>query len=280
MNPKEIALVTDSTADIPEELVEAHHIHVVNNIIVMDGKNLEDGVDITRAEFYAQLPNLKSFPTTATAAPGVYLKLYEDLIKQGVRKILSIHASSRLSGIYNAACAAAQSFGDAVQVIDSRNVSLGLGFQVLAAAEALQNDATLEAVRQVIESIRQRLRVIAMLDTLEYVKRSGRVNWLRAQLGDLLRIKMFLEVKDGQVFSLGGTRTYRKGFEWLLEHLTNLGAIERLAVLHTNAEAQARQFLHELGATFPIAPLIINVTSVIGSHVGPNGLGFAAVLKE
>lgn len=280
MDPHEVALVTDSTADLPAGLVEAHNIHVVNNIIVMDGKSLQDGVDITRDEFYARLPGMKTFPTTATASPGVYLTLYQNLIKQGVRKILSIHASSLLSGIFNAASAAAQSFGEVVQVIDSRQVSLGLGFQVLAAAEAIQSGLPLDGVHQVIENVRRRLRLVAMLDTLEYVKRSGRVTWVRAQLGELLRVKLFVELKDGQVFNLGVTRTYRKGVERLMNYLTSLGAIERLAVLHTNAENQARQFLEQLGNPTSLQPLIINVTSVIGSHVGPNGLGFVAVLKE
>ena len=125
---------------------------------------------------------------------------------------------------------------------------------------------------------RPRAHVIAMLDTLEYLRRSGRVSWARARLGNLLRIKPFVEVKSGGVVSLGETRTRRKGIERLHQFLNEQGSLERLAILHTNAEQDARQFLADLDFPIPANPLIVNVTTVIGTHVGPNGLGFATVV--
>jgi len=130
-----------------------------------------------------------------------------------------------------------------------------------------------------VQTTRQGVRVIAMLDTLEYVRRSGRVSWARARLGNLLRVKPFLEVKDGKVLSLGETRTRRKGTEHLRQLLLKQGIIERLAVLHTNAEADAHNFLSTLKLNLDTKPFLVNVTTVIGTHVGPNGLGFATVVK-
>ena len=277
---EKIAIVTDSTADIPYSLTEKNQIHVVPNLVIIDGQSIEDGRELSRRKFYESLPRMKSLPTTATASSGSYEELYKSLFEQGFTHILSIHASSFLSGIVNAASLAAQAFNERVRVIDSQNVSLGLGFQVLAAAEAAKQGASLENLVKRLEELRQRIHLVAMLDTLEYVRRSGRVSWARARLGELLRIKPFVEVRRGQVFSLGEARTYRKGFARLMEMLQGMGTLERLAILHTNAEVEANQFLKSLSPHLPETPLIVNVTTVIGTHVGPNGLGFVAVVKS
>jgi DegV family protein with EDD domain len=274
----DISIVTDSTADIPPDLIENYQIMVIPNLIMIDGVSLKDGTEISRQEFYDRLPWLDPPPTTATASSGTYYETYERLIRQGAHYILSIHPAARLSGILNAASSAAQTFGEKVHVLDSGQLSLGLGFQVLTAAEAVRQGANFENVLRLLKDMRNRVRLIAMLDTLEYVRRSGRVSWARARLGNLLQIKPFIELKDGTVFSLGETRTRKKGRQRLKEILHQLGNLERLAILHTNAEEDARQFLAELQLDLPAPPLVINVTTVIGNHVGPNGLGFAAVI--
>ncbi|MCS6906571.1 MAG: DegV family protein [Anaerolineales bacterium] len=275
-----IAIVTDSTADIPDELLTKHDIYMVNNYVIIEGKSFEDRKDISREQFYNSLPTMRSFPTTATASSGTYQELYERLLSQGKEFILSIHASARLSGIYNAACAAASAFAERVKVIDSLSVSMGLGFQVIAAAEAAREGASLEAIVNMLVELRKRIKLMAMLDTLEYIHRSGRVSWAKARLGELLRIKPFLEVLNGQVMSLGQTRTYQKGVSRLAETLRHLSPFEKLAVLHTNAEDRARQLIEQVRDILPAQVFTVNVTTVIGSHVGPNGLGFAAILKE
>lgn len=274
-----IAIVTDSTADIPDELLAEYEIHMVNNYVILAGKSLEDRKDISREEFYTALPNLKEFPTTATAPVGIYQELYERLLSQGKEFILSIHTSSRLSGILNAASAAANAFAERVRVIDSLSVSMGLGFQVIAAAEAAREGANVEAILERLAELRKRIKLIAMLDTLEYIHRSGRVSWARARLGEILRIKPFLEVLNGQVLSLGESRTYQKGFQRLVELLQHFSPFEKIAILHTNAEDRARQLIEEVRDILPSQVFTVNVTTVIGSHVGPNGLGFTAILK-
>jgi DegV family protein with EDD domain len=218
-------------------------------------------------------------PTTATASSGTYQQLYAQLFNQGASHIISIHVAGQLSGILNAASTAAQAFGSSVHVLDGKQISLGLGFQVLAAAESSLKGLSLEAILDYIEDIRRRVRVVAMLDTLEYVRRSGRVSWARAQLGNLLRVKPFLEVRDGEVLRIGEARTRHKGIERLKQLAQGLGALERFAMLHTNAEDEARQILEEINPDLNTSPLVVNVTTVIGTHVGPNGLGFAAVLR-
>jgi DegV family protein with EDD domain len=274
-----IGIVTDSTADIPPELVEEYQIHVIPNLVILDGKSLEDNKDISREEFYKRLPLLTSPPSTATASSGAYQTLYERIFQAGANRIVSIHPPNQLSGIFNAASTAAREFGERVRVWDSASITLGMGFQALAAAEAVARKASLDEVMLIIANVYRRVRVIAMLDTLEYVRRSGRVGWARARLGQLLQIKPFVEVRGGKVLSLGESRTRSKGISRLKQFLRGLGDLERLAILHTNAENDARQFLDEVKPMLPTQPLIINVTTVIGVHVGPNGLGIAAVVK-
>jgi DegV family protein with EDD domain len=272
------AIVTDSTADIPKELATQYQIHIVPNIVVIDGQSLEDGKDLSRREFYDNLPLMKTNPTTSTSSPGVYQQLYGDILKRGADQIVSIHASSQLSGIFNAASLGAQAFGDQVKVIDSENLSLGLGFQVLAAAQAALTQP-LDGILSVVKDVRSRARLVAMLDTLEYVHRSGRVSWARAQIGALLRIKPFLEIKDGVVLSIGKARTRKNGIQRLRKMLLDLGPLEQLAILHSNAEADARELLEEMIPRVPTRPLLVYVTTVIGTHVGPNGLGFVAIVN-
>jgi fatty acid kinase fatty acid binding subunit len=275
-----VALVTDSTADLPADLTDKYQIHVVPNLVIIDGQTLVDGKDISRDEFYQRLPGMKDPPTTSTASSGEYQQLYQDLLEFGADQVLSVHVSSQLSGIYNAAHTAAQEFPGRVHVQDSQSVSMGLGFQVLAAAEAIAHQASISEVLSLLTEVRSRVRVVAMLDTLEYVRRSGRVSWARARLGGLLQVKPFVEVREGgKVISLGETRTRSKGITRLKELMLGMGELERLAILHTRAEADARQILNDLKNLLPFEPLIVNVTTVIGTHVGPNGLGFAAVVK-
>jgi DegV family protein with EDD domain len=274
-----IAIVTDSTADIPTDLVEQKSINVIPAILIIDGKSLEDGTGITRKEFYERMPTMPNPPTTATPSIGAFQKVYENLLQEGYQSIVSIHVSSLLSGIFSTAQLAAQAFNQRVRVVDSGQLSMGLGYQVLAAAEVAAKGLSLDKVLQAVTYVRQRVRVIAMLDTLEYVRRSGRVTWARARIGTLLRIKPFLEVKDGHVLSLGQARTRKKGVEHLINLYNKLGEINKISILHTNAEGEAQQLLTRLNTALPEPPRIVNVTTIVGTHVGPNGLGFAAVIQ-
>lgn len=274
-----IGIVTDSTADISSELAYTNNIHVIPAIMVIEGRSIEDGQGISREELYRQLPAMKTLPTTAAPSSGTFQNLYEDLLTKGTDHIVSIHVSSILSGIYNAAVIAAEEFGNRVHVIDSCHVTLGMGFQVLAAAEAARSGQAISEIRNVIEDIRKRIHLVAMLDTLEYVRRSGRVSWARYNISNLLQIKPFVGIKDGNVIRMGETRTRQKGIERLSKMLTDLGPLEHLAVLHTNAEQDAIQFAAQFKEYVKHSTLIINVTSVIGIHVGPNGLGFVAVTE-
>ena len=274
-----IGIVTDSTSDLSPDLVEEHEIQVVPAILVLEGREHADGIGITRSEFYERLPYFQVSPTTASPSIGDFMTSYEHLLSSGREKILSIHAASQLTTILNVARQAAKEFRDRITCIDSGSLSMGLGFQVLAAAEARVEgyEATLTA----IESTRKRLHVSAALDTLEYLRRSGRVPGAVAALGGLLSIKPLIELSDGEVKAIGAVRTTKQADERMLRFLLQGGELERLAILHSNAEPRARNWLDRLmqrsRKSIPRDIQFVNVTTVIGTHVGPNGLGFAAV---
>jgi DegV family protein with EDD domain len=272
-----IAIVTDSTADLPADIVNEYQISVIPAILIIDGKSYEDGGDLSREEFYENLPGMRQFPSTAAPSSGSFQQCYDQLIQSGVERIISIHVSGKLSGIVNSAQAAAQRYGDVVKIIDSGQVTLGLGFQVLEAARAVLQNESVENIISRVEDVRRRIKLVALLDTLEYVRRSGRVSWARASLSTLLQIKPLIELTDGEIFRLGEARTRKKGIARLLEHLLSTAPYEELAILHTNAESDAIDLAHEVRSKFIRNPLIVNVTTVIGTHVGTNGLGFVAV---
>ena len=274
-----IAIVTDSTADLSPDLLSVYGIHSVPAVLILDGQEFTDGQGITREQFYQLLPSMHTPPSTATPSSGTFEETYRRLLEQGVQHIISIHPPILLSGIFNAALIAAKKFGARVTVIDSGYVTLGMGFQAIAAAEAALLGKTLDEVVSKIADIRRRTHLVAMLDSLEYIRRSGRVSWARASLGTLLQIKPFISLKDGEVLRFGEARTRRKGIERLYASLKKLGSLERLAILHTNAENEARQMVAEFTQQVKTQPLVVNVTSIIGTHVGPNALGFVAVVE-
>ncbi len=273
------AIVTDSTSDIPREILDDFNIYQIAVDLTLDNKTYRDGFDLSRNDFYRKLPELKQLPTTAAPSSGRFQQLYTTIFDQGFTEIISLHASSLLSGIYNAARLAALEFSQSIQVIDSEQLSMGLGFQVIQAARCARKGLPTDQILQEIKSILERVHVFAMLDTFEYIHRSGRVSWAKARIGSILQIKPILELTGGKVINCGSARTRKKGIRQLAEVLQSLGIIENLAVLHTNAANDGQRFIDQYSPTEVTSPLLVNVTTIIGTHVGPNGLGFAAVVK-
>jgi len=274
-----IGVVTDSTCDLPAYIVEQHGIEVVPCMLVIDGREYADGAGISRREFYLRLAEFKTPPTTAAPSIGEFKRCYERLFDQACAHVISIHAAGGLTSMVGTAQQAAQEFAGRVTVVDSLSLSLGLGFQALAAAEAAENG--LEAALSAVEATRRRLRLFAALDTLEYAQRSGRVPPTLSIFGGLLHIKPLIELADGQIKAIGAVRTTKQANQRMAAFFRSGGAFERLAIMHSGVEARAREFLdaimREHSLSLPRDILMVNVTPVIGTHVGPNAVGFAAV---
>lgn len=278
-----IGLVTDSAADIPADLINHFSIEVVPAILVLDGQAYLDGVEISRSEFYNRLPGLKVSPTTAAPSSQDFSRRYQKLLETGCEYVIGIFTASKLTAIADIASKAAENFDGKISVIESGSLSMGTGYQVLAAAEAIEHGLDRQNVLAYVENIRERLKVFAALDTIEYLRRSGRVPQAVAALGGLLKIKPVVQLLDGVIKPLDAPRTSRLATDRLYNLLAGFGPIEKLSILHTNAEQRAQEFLSRLLASnascLPEDIQIVNVTTVIGTHVGPNGLGFALVKK-
>lgn len=276
-----LGIVTDSTSDLPADLAQQFGIEVIPTILVIEGKQYADGDGISRNGFYARLPGMKQFPTTAAPSIGEFSTRYQKLIDAGCDHVISIHAASKLTAICNTATQAAQDFPNKITVVDSGSLSLGIGFQAVAAAESAETDLDLEMALASIADTRRRLHVSAALDTMDFLRRSGRVPAAITILGGMLNIKPLVELTDGVLKPVGAVRTTSQANERMAAFLKTGFPLERLAILHTGAESRARQFLEHLmdesRRELPRDILMVNVTTVIGAHVGPNGLGFAAV---
>jgi DegV family protein with EDD domain len=274
-----LGLVTDSTADLPRYAIEEHGIQVVPCVLVLAGQTYSEDQGLPREEFYKQLPHLKPAPTTSIPSIAAFETCYRGLLAQGCDRILSIHAAGALTGLVSTAGQAARAFDGRVTIVDSLSLSMGLGFQVLAAAEVASEG--MDSALAAIASTRSRLQLFAALDTLEYARRSGRLPGALALLGGMLRIKPVVELIGGELKSVGTVRTTQQANDHMAALLRAGGRLERLAILHAGAESRARAFLHELmqdsSQALPRDIWMVNVTTVIGVHVGPNALGFAAV---
>jgi DegV family protein with EDD domain len=276
-----LGIVTDSTSDLLADLIQQFGIEVIPTILIIEGQQYADGEGISRNDFYARLPTMKIFPTTAAPSIGEFSARYQKLFDAGCDHVFSIHAASQLTAISSVATQAAQDFPNKITIVDSGSLSLGIGFQVLAAAEAAESGADLETALASLADTRRRSHVFAALDTMDFLRRSGRVPAAVAILGGMLNIKPLIELIDGQLTPVGAVRTTSQADERMAAFLKAGLPLERLAILHTGAESRARNFLARLmdesRRELPRDILMVNVTTVIGAHVGPNGLGFASV---
>jgi DegV family protein with EDD domain len=276
-----VKVVTDSTADIPEELAAELEITIVPCNVHFGLETYRDGLDLSKEDFYARLKTSPTLPTTSAPAAGLFEATYRELANE-TDQILSIHLASTLSAIYNSAHLGAEAVsGVEITLIDSGQVSMGLGWLVIAAARAAQEGQPLAQIEALVEDMRPQVRVFAALDTLEYLRKGGRVGKTVAALGTLLNIKPLVEVRDSAVLPLERVRTRRRSIQRLIELVAELGPLEELAVLHTNARQEAQWLAEEISSLYPLERILIAEAGVIiGTHAGPNGLGVACIVAR
>jgi DegV family protein with EDD domain len=272
-----VAIVTDSTSDLPLDDAQDLGIHVVPAVLTVENQTLVDGVGITRTELYRRMPDLSKPVTTAAPSPAAFASAYEDILSRGVKQILSMHVSSKLSGMLNVANQAAAAFKERVQLFDSEQVSLGLAYQAKEAALQANRGASLEQVLDAARNARLKTKLIAFIDTLEYLRRGGRVSWISAGLGNILQVKLLLEIKNGLVEQLDRVRTKTKALEKLRAHARSWGPLKRLGIPHAAAPEAASALADELRPLSEHAPVIVDVTPVIGAHVGPGAVGIVGM---
>ncbi len=276
-----IRIVTDSTCDLPADVVERYGITVIPLSIHVGEKTLLDGVDISRDEFYKLLPNFNPHPKTAAPGPEIFKQAYNRLADEGAEAIISLHISETLSAAINSARIAAQQFTRIpVTVLDSSQLSLGLGFIVERAAQLAGSGKEAQEIISALKDLMKRAYVFASLNTLEYLRRSGRMNFALAKFGEILQIKPLLYMHMGNA-AAHRTRTRSKSMAQLFSWLREYAPYEKLAIVHAGVEEEARA-LYELAKSFlPDGEIpIVQITPVLGAHLGIGALGFACISKE
>lgn len=277
-----IEIVTDSACDVPSKFVEMYGIHVVPVYINIGEKSYLDGIELTREQFFNDLAGYKDLPTTAAPSSGSFSTVYQELSDKGASEILSIHIASNLSNTYNAARLGAEDVqGVEVTLWDTKQITMGSGLQVIAAAEAAAAGATMLEIMTLLQEVRQKTRIYAVLDTLEFLRRSGRVNWAQFGFGTLLRIKPVLEVHEGSIFQKERVRTFKRALKRLIELVDSQKPMAKIAVLHANNLEKAKQLQEEASSLFPPEqePIFMEITPAIGAHIGPGAVGFAFIIE-
>jgi DegV family protein with EDD domain len=274
MSVGKLAIVTDSTADLPPQLVKARSITVVPLTLDFEGRSLLDGVEIRPTEFYRKLPNATTHPTTSQPSPARFADTYSTLLADHAA-IVSIHISEKLSGTYASAVQGAEMTDSArVIVIDSQLVSMSLGLLTLAASQLAAQGLDAAAVAEKITAMRDEVQTYFSVATLEFLRRGGRIGRASALLGSVLQVKPVLCIRDGLVTPLERVRTFDRALNRIVELTREVDRGKGLCVIvgHADAEADAERVARELEPvteTLMIQPL----GPVVGAHAGPGVVG-------
>lgn len=276
-----VAIVTDSTAYLPSDVLKEYSITVSPQILIWGDESFQDGVDIQPDEFYRKLETAKIMPTTSQVAIVTMKNTFEKLLEAGY-DVLGVFISAKLSGTMQSAIQAKEMLPRAaakIVLVDSNSTAMAMGFQVLTVARASQAGANLAECQKLAEIARNHTGVYFVVDTLEFLRRGGRIGGAQAMLGSVLNFKPLLELRDGRIESIEKIRTKGKAINRMMDLVVERVAGRtpvRLATLHANAENEARAALEGASARLnPVEQILASLSPVVGSHAGPGTIGLA-----
>jgi DegV family protein with EDD domain len=269
-----VRIVTDSAADLPADEVERLGLEVVPLSIRFGADEYTDGVDLSISQFYDKLASSSDLPETSAPAPGLFEAAFRRQAEAGADAVVCINLSSGLSATFQSAQNAAKGTeGVDVRVVDSRTITSGLGTQVTVAAEAAAAGASADEIVTLVDSMAARTHVFGALDTLEYLKKGGRIGGAQALLGSLLSIKPLLDLSSGEVAEAGKARTRRKALEWLRDKVFEQPAVEHLCVAHSMAP-DVDDMVALLAPRYSADQIrVTTIGATIGTHGGPRLMG-------
>lgn len=281
MTTGKIAIITDSTNNLPPEFISQYQIKVVPLTIVLGEQSYLDGVDIRPEDFYKRLIVEKNHPTTSQPAPGDFLNAYQNAKDDGAEQIIVLTISSAMSGTMESAKMAAKNIDIPVTIIDSKSNTMGLGWQVLACARARETGANVSEIVTMVDSVREHLHLHVLLDTLEYLFKGGRMAGAAKWVNNVLKIKPQIRVNHatGSVEAVDVSRTRAKAIENLYSTFVKKIDVTkplRIAILHNDALDEAKALAEKVLAELKPIELIIAITSpVLGVHTGPHAIALA-----
>ena len=278
-----IAIVTDSTAYLPEELVQKHNLTITPLVVIWDGETFEDGIDIQPSQFYTRLKTAKVMPSTSQATPAAMIAAFESLIAKDY-EVLGIFISNKLSGTIASAIQAKdlmEKGADKVTIFDSESTAMAMGFQVLAVANAIADGANLDDALALAEKARKNSGVFFAVDTLEFLHRGGRIGGAQRFLGTALNMKPVLTIQDGSIAAVERVRTktkvHNRVLELVAEQVQGKDNI-RIATLSANAEPDAKALLESATQQLdPAEAIFTEISPVLGTHTGPGTVGLAYI---
>ncbi|HEY9745186.1 MAG TPA: DegV family protein [Oculatellaceae cyanobacterium] len=275
----EIAIVTDSTSDIPRHLAERYGISVVPLTLVHEGVVYRDGIDIHPSQFYSMLAKADKLPTTSQPSPSQFIDVFKPLLESG-KQILSFHLSRVLSGTVNSARLAAQQLApDRIHVVDTGSVSWGLAVQVLEAARLAMQGLSVPAILERIAQLKKHSEVLFTLNTLDYAHKGGRIGKLSSLVGNLLNIKPIARIQDGEYVLIRKVRSIRQAIADMVDFLVDkFGENKvRVAVGHTCSLDYAKMLLEQAIAHLNVVdePVLFEIGPVIGTYAGPGAVGIS-----
>lgn len=270
-----VAILTDSTAYLPQTLLDQYQIHVVPLGIIWGEETYQDGVDLKAEDFYRRLSASKVMPTTSQIPVAVMQRAFQSLLDQDFH-VLGIFISSKFSGTYQSAVQARDELSSAaerVAVVDSLSTTMAMGWPVLTAARAAQAGESLDHCRRAAENARDHSGVLFVVETLEFLRRGGRIGGAQALLGHLLNVKPVLQMQDGRIEPVEKVRTKRKAMQRVVDVVAERIETQspvRLAVAHADSAEDAAWLMEAANAQMsPTETLITPLSPVIGAHAGP-----------
>lgn len=274
-----VAIVSDSTAYLPQDWVEKFNIKIAPSVVIWDGEELRDWYDIKPKEFFSRLSTSSTMPTTSQPTPAYFKSIYEGLLADGY-DILGVHISHKLSGTFSSAEQARQMFpGENIENVDTLSASMGEGWPILMAARAVQAGKSLAECRLVVEEACKHTGILLTVETLEFLHRGGRIGGAQRLLGTALNFKPILEVIDGRIEPAERVRTRKKSLSRLVELAAEKIGDKKpvyLAALHANAREEAEQLMEMCSAEMDLVDSVItDVAPTVGTHTGPGTLGLA-----
>jgi DegV family protein with EDD domain len=269
-----VKIVTDSGADLPDQLAEELGIAVVPIYVRFGEEVYRDRVTISEDEFYKRLTHDPVHPSTTQPGPQDFLEVYQKECA-GADGIVSIHISGKLSGTYNSALMARDMLegGCPVEVVDSETLTMSLGLIVIAAAEMAKAGESMDKIVEWVKQAIPKTSLFFLLDTLEYLRRGGRIGKVKALLGSVLSVKPMLTMKDGELVPAGQARTRAKGMDKLFEYVKNAGDIQDLAIVYNTTPDEARSLAKRIGSVFDKEKIrMARVGPGLGVHGGPGAM--------
>jgi DegV family protein with EDD domain len=278
-----VMIAVDSTSDIPQERARSLDITIIPLLVLFGDESYRDGIDLTTDEFYKKLTTSPVTPTTSAPSIGAFQEAYEDMIRRGATGILQLCLSAKLSATYSAAVQAAEMVSKEknipIEVVDSGQVSAAFGLPAQMLAKEARDGASLDQLKARATSILSRVYLYAALDTLEFLRRGGRISGTAAFAGSLLQVKPLLTVRDGEVVQLERIRTRGKAFERVGQLVAKLMPLEAMAII--GSDEDTRQQLAAVARAFWSGETNEGALGpVVGTHAGPGAGGIMGITRE